>query len=1371
MNRILTTFCLCFVITVVTLAQGYKDVTGQYIKNPNLESEEGWTYSRVNTSGETLTWSAVSKSYSGSFVSEIYAGDEQKYKTYEVWQKITLPRGTYHLFGRAFHRDASKVIMYARQAGVRDSVKVASVARQFETNPNSMDEASKSFNANMYLNDLAFTVEQEQAEVTIGYEGAFTGGSQWFALGRFTLYQVQDEVSAVYPVDVTPSLTRSYYDYTGLTGCYRKADCYIHEKYSQSNFGTGALVTQTFKGLEKGFYQVVIQAHLCQANGVGSMPSKQPFVIAGKVREYFDAESRNSVANVVEYTLSDVEVTTGSMRVGIYNQAVGGNWVLFNVKSVKYLGSELASSKVTLSRSEQFTLGSVLRADVETDIPLRAGQLNSISLPFTLTAAQTASTFTHVYTLAGVEAGAGGALTGTLISADSIECGRAYFVEVGEDKLFSATDVFLQTAAPVEENTIWGETSVGGRYGLTNLHDTYTLGNDGKLHYVADQTDVPGFIATVTLPASMNASHQPITLAPVDFANVRFTANLENIQARHFINDNTYTASSASVVDSYNVSPPDRRDQPCGVNIPVPSTSADSITLTITALGEGSLPPTGGVGEGLSMPTSQLVTVYNLYPQQDYTYTVEAAGEVISRGQFTTTGRLRMIKADSGSNIRDLGGWRTADGNRLRYGLIYRGGELNGGHAMNEADLDELRRLGFAAELDLREDVDINDFAVNGVPLSNGSALGADVPYIYENQHRFGDDALRIDTACWRTAFQFVVENLRAGRSVFFHCIWGADRTGCMAFLLEGLLGLPVDQLYKDYELTTFSIAGTRQKSGIDSKLDYINTMTGSTLQQRFFNYLLNVAGVPGDDLLYLIERMVDGESSITKSDLALMVSSSATVLQDISSLTAICASGSRIADGAHATLTDELGKSVDVDMRVEGLALRFAHSPLKPATSYTFTVPVGSVLNAAGQGNAKALTLSFRTPVVFDGEYYLYLPTLDRFLGRGSNYGTRAISERYGVPAAVTTDVMGVTTIQYLDSRQYLGSDGYTDKDAGFNTINWKLEQADAEHPDWMALHSDNGSFLYLYEDARARVEAATLAEATPVEFVGLERQKAIVQQQQQENILQAAQAAGIEAADVNELNEILAEGYVEVKIMATIKGAKSGSTTYWVLTEPTDLQNGTYNGYNVGSYGGELYKKHGFVSQTVTVKQPGLYKLTLTALYRQGSDTRCYELAQQGYVLSNAYVTVNDVYYAQVPDWYSDCAGTTNPNNTDQARALMTAGKYSMSVYAYIGEDLKATIAVNCPGYVSPGWCLFNNFAMTLYRSKEDAIEDINNDKLKGKNEAVYDLSGRRVNGSRAQEFKGSRSSSFKFQGSGFNEKLPKGVYIKGGKKVLVP
>lgn len=127
--------------------------------------------------------------------------------------------------------------------------------------------------------------------------------------------------------------------------------------------------------------------------------------------------------------------------------------------------------------------------------------------------------------------------------------------------------------------------------------------------------------------------------------------------------------------------------------------------------------------------------------------------------------------------------------------------------------------------------------------------------------------------------------------------------------------------------------------------------------------------------------------------------------------------------------------------------------------------------------------------------------------------------------------------------------------------------------------------------------MEAATLAEATPVEFVGIERQKAIVQQQQQENILQAAQAAGIEAADVNELNDILAE---------------------------------------------------------------------------------------------------------------------------------------------------------NCPGYVSLGWCLFNNFAMTLYRSKEDAIEEIKNEKLKSKNEAVYDLSGRRFNGSRVQEFK--EFKGFRFQGSGF-------------------
>ena len=40
--------------------------------------------------------------------------------------------------------------------------------------------------------------------------------------------------------------------------------------------------------------------------------------------------------------------------------------------------------------------------------------------------------------------------------------------------------------------------------------------------------------------------------------------------------------------------------------------------------------------------------------------------------------------------------------------------------------------------------------------------------------------------------------------SLLFHCRIGADRTGTLAYILEGLLGAPTEERYRDYELTVF---------------------------------------------------------------------------------------------------------------------------------------------------------------------------------------------------------------------------------------------------------------------------------------------------------------------------------------------------------------------------------------------------------------------------------------------------------------------------------------------------------------------------------------------------------------------------------------
>ena len=59
--------------------------------------------------------------------------------------------------------------------------------------------------------------------------------------------------------------------------------------------------------------------------------------------------------------------------------------------------------------------------------------------------------------------------------------------------------------------------------------------------------------------------------------------------------------------------------------------------------------------------------------------------------------------------------------------------------------------------------------------------------------------------------------------SIYFHCRIGADRTGTLAYLLEGVLGVPTEYRYQDYELTTFF--GLRERTRYYYMKDSTNDM------------------------------------------------------------------------------------------------------------------------------------------------------------------------------------------------------------------------------------------------------------------------------------------------------------------------------------------------------------------------------------------------------------------------------------------------------------------------------------------------------------------------------------------------------------------
>jgi protein tyrosine/serine phosphatase len=249
----------------------------------------------------------------------------------------------------------------------------------------------------------------------------------------------------------------------------------------------------------------------------------------------------------------------------------------------------------------------------------------------------------------------------------------------------------------------------------------------------------------------------------------------------------------------------------------------------------------------------------NLLPQKSYEYSITAGGVKVGGGKFRVTGNLRMIYAPSANNIRDLGGWATGDGRSTAYGHLFRGSALNGFVDATAEDLETLRKLGVGAEIDLRWKEDYDKDQGCGVS-AFGFETGTTYYFAQANDY-LASDLDKVETQQrLREEFLFILNNFREGRAVYFHCAWGADRTGMLAFLLEGLLGVTTDAIYKDYELTSFSPAGNRLKSALQERLDVIKALPGAKLRDRFEYYFLNKLGVTKEDLNYFREVMLVGD-------------------------------------------------------------------------------------------------------------------------------------------------------------------------------------------------------------------------------------------------------------------------------------------------------------------------------------------------------------------------------------------------------------------------------------------------------------------------------------------------------------------------------
>ena len=329
---------------------------------------------------------------------------------------------------------------------------------------------------------------------------------------------------------------------------------------------------------------------------------------------------------------------------------------------------------------------------------------------------------------------------------------------------------------------------------------------------------------------------------PVQSGTFAQDFNIENIRVREFMAEVTYTAEDETKIKPYNVAPPVRRD------VPEPATIFWTQDASATAQQvTWSLNPDFSDAFTADVDLSNAhYEIFNLLPGQTYYYkvtlTVDGTPTEIINSSFTTSGQLRQIYAAGTGNMRDLGGWATASGNPIRYGLIYRGAEWNGEYQLTPEGIAALRAVGMKAELDLRIDWE--------AAYITQSPLGEDVIYKRITNEDYYESGMQNRKDLYLQNLQFVFDCVKNDKPVYFHCHIGADRTGTLAVILEGLLGVSESDIYKDYELTTFSYYEThRYKDNVAGIMEYIKSLDGETLMDKFYTYCHNEVGLTAKEI------------------------------------------------------------------------------------------------------------------------------------------------------------------------------------------------------------------------------------------------------------------------------------------------------------------------------------------------------------------------------------------------------------------------------------------------------------------------------------------------------------------------------------------
>ena len=231
----------------------------------------------------------------------------------------------------------------------------------------------------------------------------------------------------------------------------------------------------------------------------------------------------------------------------------------------------------------------------------------------------------------------------------------------------------------------------------------------------------------------------------------------------------------------------------------------------------------------------------------------------------------RVLPLEGGRNFRDLGGYETGDGRRVRWGRIFRSGAMA---QLTPSDYGFLEGLGIRVVCDLRSAAERGDeptrwqgdapprFVAWDEPIDEAesplhAALTAD-----DRSQEVVRSAMarlyRVLPYAYAGRYRRLFELLESGETpLVFHCSAGKDRAGVAAALLLTALGVPRETVIEDYAMS-------------DRVVDYmalIDAADPARISESSIAYLLQLprellAPILWSDPLYIVAMFEELEAN-----------------------------------------------------------------------------------------------------------------------------------------------------------------------------------------------------------------------------------------------------------------------------------------------------------------------------------------------------------------------------------------------------------------------------------------------------------------------------------------------------------------------------